>query len=93
MAVAMDLPDDESPTGDIHPRDKTTVADRLILGARALVYKEKVVFQGPIVKRCVLIKDKTNYLVKIIFRGAGKQGIVLQNKTGFEVWYLLHSIT
>ncbi|KAM9853189.1 sialate O-acetylesterase [Aulostomus maculatus] len=48
MAVAMDLPDETSPYGQIHPRDKQDVAFRLTLGARAVAYEEQgVAFQGP----------------------------------------------
>ncbi|XP_042656554.1 LOW QUALITY PROTEIN: sialate O-acetylesterase [Tyto alba] len=48
MAVAMDLGDEHSPYGSIHPRDKQNVAHRLQLGARAVAYGEKdMVFQGP----------------------------------------------
>ncbi|KAK5904450.1 hypothetical protein CesoFtcFv8_006014 [Champsocephalus esox] len=48
MAVAMDLPDENSPYGSIHPRDKQDVAFRLSLGARAVAYGEQdVAFRGP----------------------------------------------
>lgn len=48
MAVAMDLPDETSPYGTIHPRDKQDVAFRLTLGARAVAYDDKnVPFLGP----------------------------------------------
>ncbi|CAJ1065841.1 sialate O-acetylesterase [Xyrichtys novacula] len=48
MAVALDLPDETSPYGPIHPRDKQDVAYRLTLGARAVAYHEKdVSFLGP----------------------------------------------
>ncbi|XP_008279893.1 sialate O-acetylesterase [Stegastes partitus] len=48
MAVALDLPDETSPYGTIHPRDKQDVAYRLTLGARAVAYNEKdVPFLGP----------------------------------------------
>ncbi|XP_018554421.1 sialate O-acetylesterase [Lates calcarifer] len=48
MAVALDLPDEKSPYGTIHPRDKQDVAYRLTLGARAVAYNEKdVQFLGP----------------------------------------------
>ncbi|XP_032368216.1 sialate O-acetylesterase [Etheostoma spectabile] len=48
MAVALDLPDETSPLGTIHPRDKQDVAYRLTLGARAVAYNEKdVSFLGP----------------------------------------------
>ncbi|XP_061537464.1 sialate O-acetylesterase isoform X1 [Phycodurus eques] len=52
MAVAMDLPDETSPYGTIHPRDKQDVAYRLTLGARAVAYNEKdVAFLGPFPKQ------------------------------------------
>ena len=36
---------------DIHPLDKKSVAQRLFLRARKLIYREKVVCSGPIYKR------------------------------------------
>uniref|UniRef100_A0A8C5TDD5 Sialic acid acetylesterase n=1 Tax=Malurus cyaneus samueli TaxID=2593467 RepID=A0A8C5TDD5_9PASS len=55
MAVAMDLGDEHSPYGSIHPRDKQNVAYRLLLGARAVVYGDKdLVFQGPYPTRAIL---------------------------------------
>ncbi|NXW57115.1 SIAE acetylesterase, partial [Eurystomus gularis] len=55
MAVAMDLGDEHSPYGSIHPRDKQNVAHRLQLGARAVAYGEKnLVFQGPYPIRAIL---------------------------------------
>ncbi|XP_070190353.1 sialate O-acetylesterase-like isoform X2 [Littorina saxatilis] len=48
MAVAMDLPDINSPYGTIHTRDKQDVARRLVPGALNVAYGYKdVVFQGP----------------------------------------------
>lgn len=48
MAVAMDLGDEKSPCGSVHPRDKQTVGYRLYLGARAVAYGDRQVpFQGP----------------------------------------------
>uniref|UniRef100_H2Y181 Sialate O-acetylesterase domain-containing protein n=1 Tax=Ciona intestinalis TaxID=7719 RepID=H2Y181_CIOIN len=41
MAVAMDLADNDSPTGGIHPRDKQTVAARLLLGSMRVAYGRK----------------------------------------------------
>ncbi|KAJ8257123.1 hypothetical protein COCON_G00192750 [Conger conger] len=61
MAVALDLPDDKSPWGSIHPRDKQDVAYRLTLGARAVAYGEKgVSFQGPFPDSVQLIGDSIN---------------------------------
>ncbi|XP_042332968.1 sialate O-acetylesterase [Sceloporus undulatus] len=48
MAVTIDLGDENSPYGSIHPRDKQTVAYRLHLGALAVAYGKKfLVYQGP----------------------------------------------
>lgn len=46
MAVITDLGDIE----DVHPRRKKPVAERLWLGARAVVYAEKVQYSGPVFK-------------------------------------------
>jgi len=86
MAVAMDLPDDKSPYGSIHPRDKGTMADRLILGARGMVYNESAVyFQGPIVDSCDIIESDGIYLARVMYRGVEKEGIQLKSQDGFEV--------
>ncbi|XP_037361420.1 sialate O-acetylesterase [Talpa occidentalis] len=58
MAVAMDLGDRNSPFDSIHPRDKQTVAYRLHLGARAVAYGEKLMFQGPMPEDIELLADK-----------------------------------
>ncbi|KAK7107967.1 sialate O-acetylesterase-like isoform X2 [Littorina saxatilis] len=48
MAVTMDLPDYDSPSGSIHPRYKQDVAKRLVLGALNQAYGHSdVIFQGP----------------------------------------------
>ncbi|XP_014871091.1 sialate O-acetylesterase [Poecilia latipinna] len=61
MAVAFDLPDETSPYGTIHPRDKQDVAYRLTLGARAVAYGEKgISFQGPFPKVIVPSKSTVN---------------------------------
>jgi sialate O-acetylesterase len=44
MAVITDAGDPK----DIHPKDKAVVGERLALAARAIAYKEKVVYNGPI---------------------------------------------
>ncbi|KAL0973315.1 hypothetical protein UPYG_G00201850 [Umbra pygmaea] len=79
MAVAMDLGDELSPYGSIHPRDKQDVAYRLSLGARAVAYAEKrLSFQGPF-PNLVLIQDK--YLNITYDQGV----IVTQSKDIFEI--------
>ncbi|NXP00641.1 SIAE acetylesterase, partial [Certhia brachydactyla] len=66
MAVAMDLGDERSPYGSIHPRDKQNVAHRLLLGARAVAYGDKdVVFQGPYPTRAIL--EVTRGLLNITY--------------------------
>ncbi|XP_076000886.1 sialate O-acetylesterase [Genypterus blacodes] len=61
MAVAMDLPDETSPFGTIHPRDKQDVAYRLTLGARAVAYNEKGVnFRGPFPARILITPGYLN---------------------------------
>ncbi|XP_009078414.1 PREDICTED: sialate O-acetylesterase [Acanthisitta chloris] len=66
MAVAMDLGDEHSPYGSIHPRDKQNVAHRLLLGARAVAYGDKkLVFQGPYPTRAVL--EVTRGLLNITY--------------------------
>ncbi|KAF4532324.1 hypothetical protein B566_EDAN003627 [Ephemera danica] len=47
MAAAYDTTDPSSPTGDIHPRDKPTVADRLSRAAKNLLYGENWSTNGP----------------------------------------------
>lgn len=85
MAVAMDLPDNHSPYGSIHPRDKTTIADRLILGARVIAYGEKGIdFQGPVLDECTLIAANFKYQVKISYRNLDENGLKLLNINGFE---------
>jgi sialate O-acetylesterase len=50
LAVAIDLPDFQSPAGDIHPRYKRQIATRLALGAFNVAYgsTDEGIFQGPI---------------------------------------------
>ncbi|XP_073513483.1 sialate O-acetylesterase [Phyllobates terribilis] len=60
MAVAMDLGDETSPYGSVHPRDKLTVARRLYLGARAVAYgHSRVHFQGPFPDRIDIYYDRS----------------------------------
>ena len=85
MAVAMDLPDDQSPYGSIHPRDKATVADRLILGARNIVYGDNVNYQGPILESCEIVMYDGFYVAKVYYRLNKNLGLVIKNRNGFEV--------
>ncbi|XP_069080622.1 sialate O-acetylesterase [Pleurodeles waltl] len=59
MAVAIDLCDETSPYGCVHPRDKQSVAHRLALGARAVAYGEKgIEFQGPFPKDIIVVENE-----------------------------------
>ncbi|KAL7878367.1 hypothetical protein AOLI_G00093410 [Acnodon oligacanthus] len=61
MAVAIDLPDEKSPWGSIHPQDKQDVAFRLVQGALAVAYEEKEVhFQGPLLSKVLINKTFLN---------------------------------
>uniref|UniRef100_A0A8C1T172 Sialic acid acetylesterase n=1 Tax=Cyprinus carpio TaxID=7962 RepID=A0A8C1T172_CYPCA len=82
MALAIDLPDDRSPWGSIHPEDKQDVAYRLVLGARAVAYGEKnVSFQGPFPTHALLEQD----LIYIVFNQGIEQGIAITNDRFFEI--------
>ncbi|XP_036393345.1 sialate O-acetylesterase-like isoform X3 [Megalops cyprinoides] len=79
MAVALDLPDEESPWGSIHPRNKQDVAYRLTLGARAVAYGDKgVSFQGPFPVKVLLKGDSINITYT-------KSVSVTRSKTIFEI--------
>ena len=43
---------------DIHPLNKKDIAKRLILGARKIIYNEKLVFSGPIYQSYKIVNDK-----------------------------------
>ena len=79
MAIAMDLPDQNSPYECIHPRDKTDVADRLFLGARAIAYSENIKWTGPIMESASVQNSKITITVK-----PGQQ-IEVRSFEGFEV--------
>ena len=65
MAVAMDLGDPDSPLGSIHPRDKQDVGARLVLSARAVVYKDdSSYYQGPLADTAALRYSSYSYLVE-----------------------------
>src|SRR5262249_26346574 len=54
LAVITDVGDPR----DIHPRNKETVGSRLALAARAIAYKEKIVYSGPIYDSMKVEGDK-----------------------------------
>ena len=89
MAVALDLPDDTSPYKAIHPRDKTDVADRLVLGALDVAYDKHILWTGPIFSGWNVTIIGENYQqVNITFREESIHpilGIEIRDQNGFEV--------
>lgn len=81
MAVTIDLPDLTSPYGSVLSRYKHDVANRLVLGALGVAYRQKDIhFQGPF---------PTNYSINIqdhqLTLYFDSFDIKVQNETGFEV--------
>ena len=89
MAVAIDLPDDISPWTGIHPRYKTDIAKRLVLGAMDIAYGQTTVWTGPIFSSWNVTKIEKNQLqLHIIFKEESVQatlGLEIRDKKGFEV--------
>ena len=79
MAIAMDLPDENSPYQCVHPRHKRDIADRLVLGARAVAYGEDIYWTGPIVD----VARKQYSKIYITFKPGS--WIEVRNLEGFEV--------
>lgn len=78
LAVAMDLADVREP-GDIHPKNKRDVGERLALWALAKDYgKKDLVYSGPLCKEMKIEGDK----VRIIFDSTGS-GLTVATKKGF----------
>lgn len=78
MAVAMDLADVREP-GDIHPKNKRDVGERLALWALAKDYgKKDLVYSGPLYKEKKIKANK----IRIVFDSVGS-GLTVANKKGF----------
>nr|KAG5691597.1 hypothetical protein BaRGS_023725 [Batillaria attramentaria] len=83
MAVAMDLPDFQSPQGSIHPRYKQDVAERLVLGALHVAYGQNdVPFQGPFPTR--FTRDDAQQKLTIEY-DHGHTPLEIRAEDGFEV--------
>jgi len=76
-AVTIDAGDPTSPEGSIHPRDKQVVGERLALIARALTYKENIVYQGPEAETITVVSDGPSAQVSISFAKNGLDGGLL----------------
>eukprot|EP01123_Difflugia_compressa_P004040 TRINITY_DN15381_c0_g1_i1.p1 TRINITY_DN15381_c0_g1~~TRINITY_DN15381_c0_g1_i1.p1 ORF type:complete len:514 (+),score=79.40 TRINITY_DN15381_c0_g1_i1:46-1587(+) len=79
VATAMDSGDPSSPFGDVHPRSKQIVSQRLSLIARAQLYQQHVQYLGPYATRWSVVRTGA---VRVEFDPAtvGK-GLVLKQKT------------
>jgi sialate O-acetylesterase len=62
MATAIDLGDLGSSFGNIHPRDKQTVGERLSLAARDLYYGNPVQYLGPTYSSYRVVQGTTYYI-------------------------------
>ena len=79
MAVAMDLADVREP-GDIHPKNKRDVGERLALWALAKDYgKKDLVYSGPLYKQMKIEANK----IRIGFDSVGS-GLTVATKKGFD---------
>jgi len=67
MATAIDIGDFfNNPFGNIHPRNKQDVGYRLSLVARALTYKEKIIYLGPVATGAS-VKSTNPVTVQVMF--------------------------
>jgi len=74
MASAIDVGDEN----DIHPRDKQTVAHRLVLSAAKLVYGENIISSGPIYQSMQVEANR----VRIKFSNIGS-GLMVKDPYGY----------
>ena len=78
MAVAIDLADPGNP-GDIHPKNKLDVGERLALWALAKDYGQNdLVYSGPLYREMKIEGDK----IRIIFDSVGS-GLTIATKKGY----------
>jgi sialate O-acetylesterase len=78
MAIALDLGEAD----DIHPRNKKDIGYRLSLPARALVYRDTIVYSGPTFKS--ITNEKGTF--QITFNHT-RHGIVCRNKYGYVMGF------
>jgi sialate O-acetylesterase len=76
MATAVDQPAIEQPAG--HPRDKQTVAHRLVLAAAKTVYGEHLVYSGPVYQSMTAEGNR----IRIKFSQLGS-GLLIKDKYGY----------
>ncbi|PVD28179.1 hypothetical protein C0Q70_10765 [Pomacea canaliculata] len=84
MAVAMDLPDFNSPYHPIHGRYKQDVAQRLVLGALNVAYGHSdVTFQGPFPTQFHVTGSGAQRTITIEYNN-GRTSLDIRN-TGFDI--------
>eukprot|EP01084_Bolivina_argentea_P283282 485108_1 len=90
MATAIDLGDPTSPwNGDVHPRYKQQVAERLTNAGKAVIYSESEVYwTGPVADKAFM--SDGNVIVN--FRNVGEQGLLIKHSLGFEVYDTVKSL-
>lgn len=80
MAIAIDLGDPD----DIHPRNKKDIGYRLSLPARALVYKDTIVYSGPTYKSMNISGDT----IVVAFEHT-QHGLMTKSKYGYVTGFQL----
>ena len=88
MAVAVDLGDPTAPMGDIHPRYKQQVGQRLATAGLAIAYKDQRVpyetTTGPLAVLARASKHDWQGLVVVHFNHTGGIPLQLRHAVGFE---------
>eukprot|EP01084_Bolivina_argentea_P089148 160913_1 len=88
-AISMDLGDPTSPYGDVHPRYKQQMANRLSDAALNLIYGQKDVYWfGPVANntKCNVDSNTKKATIDINFSNVNSQGLLMKNPTGFEYY-------
>jgi len=67
MCTAMDSGDPTSPYGDIHPRAKQIVGDRLSLSALAIGYSLPIQYKGPEATQWTILSQSPQASVRVVF--------------------------
>jgi len=81
VATAIDAGDPTSPLGDIHPRFKQIVGQRLSLAARGITYMEKIQYKGPQATGFKVLSDSPSAVVQVDFETDSiGGGLVIQMK-------------
>jgi len=75
MAVTTDLGNE----GDIHPKRKQQIGDRLAIAARAVAYGERIVYAGPTYESMRIDGDKVTITVKSAGKGLVVKGDGMNN--------------